>query len=671
MEYREEIEKAKEEIRKNRIEEGKAILEKLIGEGIEDKDIYLETGKCYIDNDNSKAIRNIERYVELGGEDINVKILLSKLYKLNGEIKKSREILEGIKEKNKEGLIELFRINVIEGEKEKALENVEEIDKRYKGEITEIEEIAEEFIKWKEYERTVKVLSNNRSNIEESKYHYYLYICYKGMEKKEKIIEEIEYLKEIKEYKKEIKEELIRESEREIEEIGYGIYKMIEMMSEYIEEDDTDSDIIRALAILLRKNMYDKEQKGKIIEILEKYRKVSKKPRAGNIFLNEKEILEKKTTLESKPRFLTVQLTTKCNLKCPMCVVYKNHFVIDDKVFVFIKETMPYYEKIVWQGGEVFLYDKFDELMELAAINGVKQSILTNGLLLNDKRIKLLSKYNIKIKISIDAVDKVNYEKIRLGGKFENLLSILERLKIEKSKNKNFGYMMAIVVNSLNYNKLEEMLTFAIKYGFECITFQNFIVNSVFEDKDLPLDFDKANYVLQYIKKIKKLSDDKKLPIKIETNFSLKDIDELMYSYKSIKSIKRKKESNKVSGVYHLSYINKTKDIVNSSHNLNYSCNQLMCLHSYGVNDKFSPLFNDGRLFCVSPWTKIYLDINNIMRSACNGYDIDISKSFSNLWNNEKLVEYRREIVNNNLKNCRVICRNNGEYSYMTLFGIV
>ena len=445
MVYREELEKAKIKIRENNIEEGKAILEKLIGEGIEDKDIYLETGKCYIDNDNSKAIRNIERYVELGGEDINVKILLSKLYKLNGEIKKSREILEGIKEKNKEGLIELFRINVIEGEKEKALENVEEIDKRYKGEITEIEEIAEEFIKWKEYERTVKVLSNNRSNIEESKYHYYLYICYKGMEKKEKIIEEIEYLKEIKEYKKEIKEELIRESEREIEEIGDGIYKMIEMMSEYIEEDDTDSDIIRALAILLRKNMYDKEQKGKIIEILEKYRKVSKKPRAGNIFLNEKEILEKKTTLESKPRQLIVELTTKCNLKCIMCDVCLQQHSINDNILNFIKFNIPSLERIKWQGGEVFLYDKFDELMDLCKKYDVKQVIQTNGLLINEKILKSLISKNIHLSFSIDSVNKKTYESIRCGAKFENLLKVIDLVHNYKKNVKDFCYTLIII----------------------------------------------------------------------------------------------------------------------------------------------------------------------------------------------------------------------------------
>ena len=347
MGYKEELEKAKDYIRSNNIGEGKAILSKLIEEGIEDKDIYLEIGKCYIDKDNEKAIENIDRYIKLGGEDINVKILLAKLYKTDGNIGRSREILEEIEEKNRECLIELFRINEIEGNKEKAIKNIEEIEKRYKGELREIEEIAEEYIKWGEYERIEKIIKNNKENIGEEKYHYYLYRCYRETGKKDELIKEMWYLKDKKEYEKEIKEELIKESEKEIEGLGEGIYKIIEMICEYIEKDDTDSDIIKALAILLRKNMYDKDKKVKIIEILERYNKGSKKPRAGNIFLNEKEILEKKTVLESKPRHITVELTAKCNLKCLMCgfsdVENKKKINISNIFLKYFKSNIQYF----------------------------------------------------------------------------------------------------------------------------------------------------------------------------------------------------------------------------------------------------------------------------------------------------------------------------------------
>ena len=615
-----------------------------------------------------KAIENIEKYLDLGGYGKEIKILLAKLYKDIGNINKSRSILESM-DLDRDVLIELFRINVMEGEKERAKNNILKLEQRY-GEIKDIEEVAKEYVKWKEYSKLENLLNRSKKYIDRCKYLYYLYICCKKLKEMEKEIDLIWELRLEKEYEKEIKEEIIRLSRQGVDILGSYIYKVVELLCIYTQKDDTDSDTIRALSILLRKWIIAKEKKMKIIGILERYRKDSNKKRASNIFLNEIEILEKKTVLKSRPRFITAQLTTKCNLKCPICSVFKNNYTIRDEIYSFIKESIPFLEKVVWQGGECFLYDKFDELVELAAINGVKQSILTNGLLLNDKRIKLLSKYNIKIKISIDAVNKENYDKIRLGGNFENLLSILERLKAEKIRNKNFGYVMAVVVNSLNYNNLEEILAFAIKYGFECLTFQNFILNSVFEDKNLPLDFDKAKVVLEYIKSIKKLSDDKKLPIKVETNFSLNNTTDLLYSYNIMLSIRKNFEETRINGKYHLSYVIKETKNLKHTGKINNRYNKLMCLSSYAIDNKFVPLVSDCGLFCASPWTKLYFDINDVMRSACNGYEIDISKESTNLWNNTKLVEYRKNIVNNNIKDCKILCRSSGDYSYMTLLGV-
>jgi MoaA/NifB/PqqE/SkfB family radical SAM enzyme len=348
-----------------------------------------------------------------------------------------------------------------------------------------------------------------------------------------------------------------------------------------------------------------------------------------------------------------------------MCLVYKNNYVISDKIFIFIKNNIPYLETVVWQGGEVFLYERFDELIELAGYYGVKQTILTNGLLLNKKRIDILSKYNIKVKISIDAVDKKLYEKIREGGKFDNLLNILKQLKKEKSKNKKFGYMMAVVVNTLNYKDLKKIVDFAVKHGFECITFQNFIINSPFQREDLSLNEDQAKVTLKEISYLINKSLDGSIPIKIETNFNLNSIDDLMYSYVHFLNMKDYFKKTAVDGSYSLSFVKSHES--NDEPLLN---NKLKCFESWGIDKSFNPVFNKCKLFCISPWTKIYFDINNIMRSVCNGYDIDISNSFDNIWNNDKLVEYREEIVKCNISKCRIICRNTGEYGYKTKLGI-
>ena len=590
MGYREELEKAKGKIRENNIEEGKSILKKLIEEGIEDKDIYLEIGKCYIDKDKGKAIKNIEKYIELGGRDENVKILLAKIYRLNGEIKKSREILEKLEGQNKEVLIELFRINVIEGKKEKAIKNIEEIDNKYKGEIIEIEEIAKECIKWGEYEILERIIKNKSK------------------------------------YKKEIKEELIKESEREIEDIGERIYKLIDIICEYIEEDDTDSDIIRALAILLRKNMYDKQKKGKIIEILDRYNKCSKKPRAGNIFLNEKEILEKKVVLESKPRHITVELTTKCNLRCLMCgfsdIDNDKKINISDEFLQFFKSNIQYFERIVWQGGEPFLYNEIFNLVDLAKKNNVFQQISTNFLLFNDKNIEKICDEKITLSISIDGITKDIYEKIRLGGNFETLIKNLNILKKYK-ENKTFKMIMAVVVMPINFMQLDDMVKFAINYGFDEINFQKYMKK---RDMDLDLNTEQLDFVLKRIKLYEKQSLCSEIPIKISTAFEYE------------------------------------KECVNTETNeCKSECEDIK------DNEKQKEIVNE-KIFCYAPWTNLCLYTNNILKIACNSIDINCKET--EIWNNRELIKYRQMIVDKNLMLCREDCANRGFESFSIKMGI-
>ena len=597
MGYKEELEKAKDYIRSNNIGEGKAILSKLIEEGIEDKDIYLEIGKCYIDKDNEKAIENIDRYIKLGGEDINVKILLAKLYKTDGNIGRSREILEEIEEKNRECLIELFRINEIEGNKEKAIKNIEEIEKRYKGELREIEEIAEEYIKWGEYERIEKIIKNNKENIGEEKYHYYLYRCYRETGKKDELIKEMWYLKDKKEYEKEIKEELIKESEKEIEGLGEGIYKIIEMICEYIEKDDTDSDIIKALAILLRKNMYDKDKKVKIIEILERYNKGSKKPRAGNIFLNEKEILEKKTVLESKPIQLIVELTTKCNLRCIMCDVHFQNRSINDNILNFIKLNIPFLERIKWQGGEVFLYDKFKELMELCSRYDVKQVIQTNGLLINKNILDLLVSKNIHLSFSIDSLNKKLYESIRCGARFEDLLKVVDLVHNYKKNIKNFCYTVIMVVMSNNYKEIENMVNFAIEKGFQSVTFQKYMNKG---NNDLLLSKNQKKEVINKIKFLREQYRIGKLPIQILTSIPL-SADEYVNMEEKIKEELIKKNINREETKVYSETIRKEDKKEMFIYEKNFNREDLL------LDDKHN-------LFCMVPWTALCISASNTFK---------------------------------------------------------
>ena len=158
-----------------------------------------------------------------------------------------------------------------------------------------------------------------------------------------------------------------------------------------------------------------------------------------------------------------------------MCNVCLQKHSINNTILNFVKDNIPYLERIKWQGGEVFLYDKFDELVDLCVNNNVKQVIQTNGLLITKKMLKKLFSKNIHISFSIDSIIKDVYEDIRRGAKFENLMKVVNMFYNYKKIHKEFCYTLIMVVMSNNYKQIDSMIDFANKYGFQGVTFQKFM----------------------------------------------------------------------------------------------------------------------------------------------------------------------------------------------------
>lgn len=195
-----------------------------------------------------------------------------------------------------------------------------------------------------------------------------------------------------------------------------------------------------------------------------------------NKMLNEIEISQKKITLESKPIGLGITLTSRCNLRCRICGVWKEPWDIPGKIIQDIIELMPTLERIVWQGGEVFLLEYFAELFEKAAsYPQLKQTIITNGLLIDEKWAQRLARDNVALIYSIDGVTKDVYEDIAGdGAKFEYLIRSINFVNEYRQKHDchkdPFNKMTTIinmVVMESNYRQLEEFVDFAKEYQFD------------------------------------------------------------------------------------------------------------------------------------------------------------------------------------------------------------
>jgi len=100
-------------------------------------------------------------------------------------------------------------------------------------------------------------------------------------------------------------------------------------------------------------------------------------------------IANRKTRLESKVRILGVTLTNRCNLHCKMCLIEKpGNAVMSRKVKEEVVKGILRFRKDIMGRGEVFLDGDFNNMMKEAIKYGIKQSVITNALLLNEEMIK-------------------------------------------------------------------------------------------------------------------------------------------------------------------------------------------------------------------------------------------------------------------------------------------
>lgn len=189
------------------------------------------------------------------------------------------------------------------------------------------------------------------------------------------------------------------------------------------------------------------------------------------------------------PVSMDFQICNHCNNECIMCIgeysscirknrekkanysnPYQNGFI--EQLVPFI----PYLKEASFSGGEVFLCEEYFEIWEkFFQLNpNIKVSVTTNGTILNERVKKILEKLSFNINLSIDAIDKTIFEKIRKNSNFEQVLSNLYFFE-NYAKSKKTDLIVRINVMQQNYEQITELITFLndrnIKIHFNNVIF--------------------------------------------------------------------------------------------------------------------------------------------------------------------------------------------------------
>lgn len=230
-----------------------------------------------------------------------------------------------------------------------------------------------------------------------------------------------------------------------------------------------------------------------------------------NLVLNELEISEKRIVLSSKPRQLGVNLTHRCNINCIMCFYPANPWDIPEKTVKEIEGYLPYLQRIFWQGGEPFVSPYFEGLFEKAsAYINLRQTVVTNGLLIDGAWAERLVKSRVAVIYSVDGVTKETYEFIRKGGRFETLIDSLNTLNRRRHAHSektalsaDFELIMQATIMGYNWRQVDRLPEFAREHGFGALNIIPIQNTTGPENIFLHKDKEALDYIARAIPRIK------------------------------------------------------------------------------------------------------------------------------------------------------------------------
>ena len=173
----------------------------------------------------------------------------------------------------------------------------------------------------------------------------------------------------------------------------------------------------------------------------------------------------------NKPFYVYISLTNYCNANCVFCDVRQNECKKNNTdVKKLIDELAELGVKYIHftGGGEPFVNDDIFEYLEYCTKKNIKINVITNGLNLNEDKIKMLSKFNMcNIFFSIDSHNKKIHNELRRTEKLWEKAT--DNINLIKKYMPNVKIILNHVLNRKNIDDFDKFINMKKNVNFDYI----------------------------------------------------------------------------------------------------------------------------------------------------------------------------------------------------------
>lgn len=196
--------------------------------------------------------------------------------------------------------------------------------------------------------------------------------------------------------------------------------------------------------------------------------------------------------MNNSPLNVNVEITTRCNLKCPICLdnfpelnVDKSWKAMDMDIELYKRvaaSLFPGAKTAILQGsGEPLFCKHWDEEFEIATKYEVDIAFFTNGTCFTQKRMDAMIDYaewsgkQVDIHFSIDGATAKTNERIRGKGSFDRAIAAMEYIRDNRgTTDVRFGCNMILMRH--NIRELPDMMRLTKELGGYCVYGTHLIV---------------------------------------------------------------------------------------------------------------------------------------------------------------------------------------------------